>query len=215
MAIKLVALLSGGIDSPVAAGLMAQRGADMVLLHMDNRPFGSELGVRKAESLAEALRAFTGQAMPLYMAPHGENQAVNQERCQSSYQCVLCKRLMLRTAQAMAFRLGAQGIVMGDSLGQVASQTLNNIRAEQHGLRLPVLRPLIGLDKLEIEKLAKDMGTYGISITTDGQKECTAVPVRVITHASVEDILAEEAKVALEDMAARSAERAFLVQRPG
>lgn len=191
------------------------RGAEIVLLHMDNRPFGSELGVRKAEMLAGALRTYTGQRMPFFMAPHGENQAINQQRCQSSYQCVLCKRLMLRTAQAVAVRVGAKGIVMGDSLGQVASQTLNNIRAEQHGLSLPVLRPLIGLDKLEIERMAKEMGTYSISIMSDGEKECTAVPVRVTTHASVEDVLAEEAKVDLEAMALRSAERAVEVQRPG
>ncbi len=192
----------------MAACLMAQRGAEMVLLHMDNRPFSSDLGVRKAALLAEALRRATGQEMPLYMAPHGENQAVNKERCQSSYQCVLCKRLMLRTAQAVALNVGASGIVMGDSLGQVASQTLNNIRAEQHGLELPVLRPLIGLDKLEIERLAKEIGTYEISIMSDGGKDCTAVPSRVITNASVKDILDEEAKVDLGSMAARSAEKA-------
>lgn len=205
---KLVALLSGGIDSPVAACLMAKRGAELVLLHMDNRPFSGELGVRKAVLLVEALRRETGQEMPLYMAPHGENQAINKERCQSSYQCVLCKRLMLRTAQAVARKVGASGIVMGDSLGQVASQTLNNIRAEQHGLELPVLRPLIGLDKLEIERLAKEMGTYEISIMSDGGKDCTAVPSRVITNASVKDILDEEAKVDLGAMAIRSAEMA-------
>lgn len=205
---KLVALLSGGIDSPVAACLMAQRGAEMVLLHMDNRPFSGDLGVKKAALLAEALRKVTGQEMPLFMAPHGENQAINKQRCQSSYQCVLCKRLMLRTAQAVALRIGASGIVMGDSLGQVASQTLNNIRAEQHGLELPVLRPLIGLDKLEIERLAKDIGTYEISIMSDGSKDCTAVPSRVITNASVKDILDEEAKVDFRSMAARSADMA-------
>ena len=203
-----MALLSGGIDSPVAACLMSQRGAEMVLLHMDNRPFSGDLGVRKAVLLAETLRKVTGQEMPLLMAPHGENQAINKERCQSSYQCVLCKRLMLRTAQAVALKVGASGIVMGDSLGQVASQTLNNIRAEQHGLELPVLRPLIGLDKLEIERLAKEIGTYEISIMSDGSKDCTAVPSRVITNASVKDILDEEAKVDLTAMAARSAEMA-------
>ena len=187
---------------------MAKRGAEVILLHMDNRPFCSDLGVKKAGMLAEALRGATGQEMPLFIAPHGENQAINQQRCQSSYQCVLCKRLMLMTAQEMAVRLGATGIVMGDSLGQVASQTLNNIRAEQHGLKLPVLRPLIGLDKLEIERMAVSIGTYEISIMSDGNKDCTAVPMRVITSASVPDILAEEAKVDLVSMAKRSAEKA-------
>jgi thiamine biosynthesis protein ThiI len=208
---KLLALLSGGIDSPVAAGLMAHRGAEMVLLHMDNRPFGSDLGVRKVEMLAEALRRCTGQEMPLFLAPHGMNQAIFREKCQSAFQCVLCKRLMLRTAQAVARNVGAVGIVMGDSLGQVASQTLRNIRAEQQGLEIPVLRPLIGLDKLEIERLAKEMGTYGVSIMSDGSRECTAVPVRAITNASVVDSLAEGAKVDLEAMARLSAQMAVRI----
>lgn len=199
----------------MAAWLMAERGAEVTLLHMDNRPFGSDLGVRKAQILAEALRRATGQEMPLYMAPHGENQAINKERCHPSYQCVLCKRLMLRTAQALARRVGDSGIIMGDSLGQVASQTLNNIRAEQHGLEMPVLRPLIGLDKLEIERIAKQIGTYEISIMSDGSKDCTAVPSRVITSASLDDVLAEEAKVDLETMAIISAEKAIRVYSPG
>lgn len=195
----------------MAVCLMAERGAEITLLHMDNRPFSSDMGVRKAQMLAEALRRATGQALPLYMAPHGENQAINQEKCQSSYQCVLCKRLMLRTAQAVARYVGASGIVMGDSLGQVASQTLNNIRAEQYGLQMPVLRPLIGLDKLEIERIAKKIGTYEISIMNDGSKDCTAVPNRVITNASLTDVLDEEAKVDMETMAERSAEKALRV----
>ncbi len=208
---KLLVLLSGGIDSPVAAYLMAERGAEISLLHMDNRPYESELGVRKAELLAGALRRVTGQEMEMFMAPHGENQGINMENCHSAYRCVLCKRLMLRTAQAVARKIGAAGIIMGDSLGQVASQTLSNIRAEQHGLDMPVLRPLIGLDKLEIERLARKIGTYDISIMSDGSKECTAVPCRVITKASIQSILIEEAKVDLEAMARRSAEKATRV----
>jgi thiamine biosynthesis protein ThiI len=211
---KAVALLSGGIDSPVAAYLMSQRGCEMILLHMDNRPYSSEGSVHKVARLAATLRHASGQDMPALSAPHGRNQAINANSCRRPYQCVLCKRLMLKVAKEIAIRNGAEAIVTGESLGQVASQTLLNLRAEEYGLEFPVLRPLIGLDKLEIEGLAKRIGTYEISIQGDGGPACLILPERVITDAVPENVLAEEEKVDIFEMVRFAADNAVELRGP-
>ncbi|NCA73638.1 MAG: tRNA 4-thiouridine(8) synthase ThiI [Gammaproteobacteria bacterium] len=185
---KLIALISGGIDSPVAAYVLAEAGADVVLLHMDNTPYEDGRSLENVKELAQQLRQATGQEMPLYSAMHGPSQARIGETCETRYQCVMCKRTMQRTAKELAGRLGCSGVVMGDSLGQVASQTLRNIRAENVGLDFPVLRPLIGYDKLEIEEIAKSIGTYEILIRP--AVGCTIVPKGPVTEAELPKIRA-------------------------
>lgn len=181
-------MISGGIDSPVAAYVMAEAGADVVLLHMDNTPYEDGRSLENVKELAQQLRQATGQEMPLYSAMHGPSQARIGETCETRYQCVMCKRTMQRTAKELAGRLGCSGVVMGDSLGQVASQTLRNIRAENVGRDFPVLRPLIGYDKLEIEEIAKSIGTYEISIRP--AVGCTIVPKGPVTEAELPKIRA-------------------------
>ena len=206
---KLVSLMSNGIDSPVASYRMSLMGADVILLHMDNRPYTDDRSVENVKALAERLREVTGKEFPLYMAPHGDNQREISENCDRSYQCVMCKRVMQRTARELARMLGADAIVMGDSLGQVASQTLRNIVSENIGLNFPVIRPLIGMDKLEIEAIAKEIGTYDISIRpTDG---CTIVPVGPITNADPEKVARFGEKIDVDAIARRSAEAAHLI----
>ena len=206
---KLVSLMSNGIDSPVASYRMSLMGADVILLHMDNRPYTDDRSVENVKTIAERLREVTGKEFPLYMAPHGDNQREISENCDRSYQCVMCKRVMQRTARELAKILGADAIVMGDSLGQVASQTLRNIVSENIGLDFPVIRPLIGMDKLEIEAIAKEIGTYDISIRpTDG---CTIVPVGPITNADPEKVARFGEKIDVDAIARRSAEAAHLI----
>lgn len=192
---KAVALISGGIDSPVAAYLMAMRGVDLTLLHMDNRPYGSPGSVRKTSMMIAPLEKATGRHFDFYYAPHGRNNQINAEKCRATFQCVLCKRQMLRTAKGFAERIGADAIVTGESLGQVASQTLQNLRAETFGMDFPILRPLIGLDKIEIEFIGKQIGTYEISISHGKAPACTIVPERPITMARPERIMEEEGKI--------------------
>jgi len=206
---RLLSLISGGIDSPVASYVMAERGAEIVLLHMDNRPYSDDLSLEKVKSLAVRLREVTGREMPLYSAPHGGNQRAVGEVCDPGYQCVMCKRLMQRTARQLAIRSGCSAVVMGDSLGQVASQTLRNIRAENTGLRFPVLRPLIGWDKQDIERTAKMIGTYEISITPS--VGCTALPARPVTEARPERISAFEESLDLDALAESSAAAAAII----
>jgi thiamine biosynthesis protein ThiI len=141
------------------------------------------------------LEKATGKHFEFYYAPHGRNNQINAEKCRPTFQCVLCKRQMLRTAKAFAQSIGAEAIVTGESLGQVASQTLQNLRTETFGINFPILRPLIGYDKIEIEFIAKQIGTYEISISHGKAPACTIVPERPITMALPERILEEEAKI--------------------
>lgn len=207
---KLVSLMSNGIDSPVASYLMSKMGADVILLHMDNRPYTDDRSLEIVKNIASRLREETGKEFPLYLADHGVNQERIQNGCDKQYQCVMCKRVMQRTARELAKKLGASGIVMGDSLGQVASQTLKNIRAENIGLDFPVVRPLIGMDKLEIEAIAKDIGTYDISIRpTNG---CLIVPIKPITEAEPEKILKMSSDIDVDSLASICAENAKKIQ---
>ena len=195
----VVTLLSGGIDSPVAAHLMMERGADMVTLHMDNRPYGGlEHQLTKVRQMAARLEKLHGRKIRQFAAPHGANHAAFMDKCRLGLHCVLCRRMMLRVAGALAQREGAQALVTGESLGQVASQTLQNIATEYPAAPVPILRPLIGMDKQEIIEIAKQIGTYEISIQPGNC--CTAVPERPATRAVLADIEAEEAKLDLETL---------------
>lgn len=205
-------LISGGIDSPVAAYVLARNGAEVTLLHMDNRPYSGEVSVDKVVRLAGALETAIGRPLELWTAPHGLSQLRISRHCQRNLQCVLCKRTMLKVARNVARRLGADAIATGDSLGQVASQTLYNINAEQRDLGFPVLRPLIGWDKLEIEQLAKEIGTYGISI--EKGDACSIVPFRPATMASPRLIAEQEGRLDLEALAVEMAEEAFPLRTP-
>jgi len=208
---KLVALMSNGIDSPVAAYIMSKRGADVILLHMDNRPYTDDRSMDVVNDLAARLREVTGKEFPLYIANHGANQDKIKENCDYHYQCVMCKRVMQRTARELAKKLGASGIIMGDSLGQVASQTLKNIKSENIGLDFPVVRPLIGMDKQEIIEIAKEIGTFDISIReTNG---CLIVPTRPITEANPEKVVAMSEKIDVDALAKECADGAVLSQR--
>ena len=202
---KLLALISGGIDSPVAAYIMDRAGADVTLLHMDNRPFADDRSIEKVAALAERLRTVTGSPLPLYSSPHGMSQKKISETCDRNYQCVLCKRTMLRTAQELAGRLGCNGIVMGDSLGQVASQTLKNLRYVNHGLSIPVIRPLIGYDKIEIEGVAKEIGTYDISVIRS--EGCSIVPSKPITEADLQRMKRYDESSGLDGLASSAADK--------
>jgi len=196
--IKVVCLLSGGIDSPVAAFLMGNRGAELVLLHMDNDCTGEGNSIGKAKDLARIISGSIGKRVTLYVAPHCMNQRRISEMCGIGFQCVICKILMLRVAKGLCALVDADAIVTGESLGQVASQTLYNIRAEEHGLGFPVLRPLIGLDKLEIEAIAKETGTYGVSIRAAAP--CRFVPAKPVTMAGISRLAEECGKTDIERM---------------
>ncbi|MGC9060597.1 MAG: tRNA sulfurtransferase [Thermoplasmata archaeon] len=195
---KGVALVSAGIDSPVALYLMLEKNWEMVAVHMDNQPFTDAHTVEKYVKIIGRLRELSGKNFPAYIVPHGKNQGEIAKNCTRRYQCVLCRRMMFRIATDLGKQHGANFIVTGESLGQVASQTLSNILAEHSSAGLHVLRPLIGMDKIEIESIARACGTFEISI--EPGMCCTIVPEKPATSAKIESILREEEKIDINTM---------------
>jgi thiamine biosynthesis protein ThiI len=206
---KGVMLMSGGIDSPVALQMILRQGHEMVAVHMDNRPFTDDTPLEKVTDHLRLLREAWGQKVPLYVLPHGPTQIQLMRKTDRHVGCVLCRRFMWRSAEKVAEREGATFLVTGEALGQVASQTLSNMRSATISVRLPIVRPLIGFDKQEIEAVAKSIGTYGIS-TRPGLC-CQAVPDRPATRSGLVQILGEEEKIDVDAMIDECVRRAVVM----
>jgi tRNA uracil 4-sulfurtransferase len=185
-----VMLMSGGIDSPVALHYLLRQGHEMVAVHMDNRPFTDDSPLEKVLDHLTVLRTRYRQPIPLYVVPHGSTQTTLMRTTDRHVGCILCRRFMWRSAERIAERENATFLVTGEALGQVASQTLSNMHNATVAVRLPIVRPLIGFDKHEIEAVAKSIETYGIS-TRPGVC-CQAVPDRPATRSNLVQILREE-----------------------
>jgi thiamine biosynthesis protein ThiI len=190
---KFAALISSGIDSPVATYLVSKYAEEIILLHADNRPFTDDREIEKFINLARYLKTVVPSKITVFLLPHGQSLEAYKIHCNNKYTCVVCKRMMLRYAEAIACKEHADALVMGDSLGQVASQTLQNLRVVEQAVSIPILRPLVGFDKEDTIKIAKEIGTFDLSIApADG---CAAVPTKPSTQARLEHIIAEEQKI--------------------
>jgi len=199
---KLVSLVSGGIDSPVAAYLMIRRGVEIVAVHMDNRPFTDDKNLDKALHLVRHLQKVTGSPITTYVVPHGPNHISFARNCNRHLHCLFCRRMMFRVAERIAEREGAVGILTGESMGQVASQTVQNLTVVTQVTKLPLIRPLIGMDKQEIIEIARKIGTYEIS-TLPGLC-CTIVPKQPSTSAKLEMVIGEEQKIDIDALVEKS-----------
>ena len=189
---KVVSLLSSGIDSPVALWRMARRGAVCVGVHFSGRPQTSDASEYLVDDIARVLER-TGCIARVYYVPFGDYQKEIALACPPSLRIVLYRRLMFKVASAIAEMEGAGALVTGESLGQVASQTLDNIRATDEAVDCPVFRPLIGSDKLEIIAEAQKLGTFDIS-STDAPDCCTLfMPRNPETHAKMQAVKEAEA----------------------
>jgi thiamine biosynthesis protein ThiI len=197
---KAVALMSGGIDSPVAAYRMMRRGLRCTFLHFSGMPLTGPESIYKAYALTRGLDRFQG-GTKLYVVPFGKTQQSLASSGADRLQVVAQRRLMLKTGEALARRIGAKALVTGDSLGQVSSQTLANITALDDAVDLPILRPLIGLDKTEIMAEARRIRTLSISELPD-QDCCTFLtPKRVETKARIDDLRKIELRLDAEEIA--------------
>ena len=195
---KLVSLISSGIDSPVATYLLSKKAEEIILVHGDIQPFTDKREIENFLQLARHLKKITSCSLKVYLVPHGSSLSTFKQNCNNKFTCVFCKRMLLRYAEKIAKKEGAEAIVMGDSLGQVASQTLQNIRTIEPAVKNPVLRPLIGLDKEDVVKIAKEIGTYDLSILSSNG--CNAVPNKPSTRARLEQILDEESKLNVDEL---------------
>ncbi len=190
-----VLLLSGGFDSPVAGHLMGRQGLGLVAAHFSLEPITDDA----AEGKARALCAIIG-VPTLYVVRVGEAFAEVAHAANRRFYFILTKRLMVRLADAIADREAAEVLVTGENLGQVSSQTLASLRAIDAVARHPILRPLIGFDKQEIVDRAKAIGTYEVS---KGPEICDLLgPPRPATHARLDQILDEEAKLPVDRLVA-------------
>lgn len=187
----VVALLSAGIDSPVATWHLMKRGADPVALHFHGQPFTDRSSEQKVRRLVDALARW-GYRRHWWSVPMGEQQREITLTADSSLRVLLYRRLMLRVAEAVAAREGALAVVTGESLGQVASQTLENLGAVGSVATLPLLRPLIGTDKAEIVEQARHIGTFDIS--AGAHQDCCTLfePRHPATRASAAELDAAE-----------------------
>lgn len=191
---KLLALISGGIDSPVAAQMMLKQGVEVVPVYFENSPFSDDFTDARARDNVRRLRELYPKLLgPFYVIPHGKALTEFAQKCDRRYTCVLCRRMMFRVAGELAKKLGADGLVTGEALGQKASQTIENLNVTTRATDVPIIRPLIGMDKEETVRIAQAIGTFDISI----RKAicCQVVPRYPATKATVERLEAEERKV--------------------
>jgi tRNA uracil 4-sulfurtransferase len=195
-----VALMSGGIDSPVAAYRMMRRGLRCFFLHFSGMPRTGPESIYKAYALVRELDRFQGGSR-LFVVPFGKAQQALASSGADRLLIVAQRRLMLKTGEALARRLSSTTLITGDSLGQVSSQTLTNIAALDDAVKLPILRPLIGWDKSEIMAEARRIRTLAISELPD-QDCCTLLtPRRVETRARIDDLRRIEGRLDVDDLA--------------
>ena len=196
---RVVALLSGGIDSPVAAWRMMRRGCQVTLVHFHSVPFLSNMSQEKARRLAQVLTTYQLRTR-LYLIAFGELQRQITLSVPGDLRVVVYRRMMLRIADRIARHVRARALVTGDVIGQVASQTLDNMTVIDTASQLTVFRPLVGMDKEEITTQAQRLGTYEISIVPD-QDSCTLfTPRHPETHARRFEIDKLEAALPIKEM---------------
>ncbi len=186
---KVVSLLSSGIDSPVASWQIGKRGAVVVGLHFSGRPMTADTSEWLTRDICDAL-APAGVIGRLYVVPFGECQREISLKAPQNLRVIMYRRLMFRVAEELARIEGAKALVTGESVGQVASQTLDNMAATNDAVTIPILRPLSGTDKKDIIEVAESLGTFEISSQTAPDCCTLFMPRRPETHARIDEVRA-------------------------
>ena len=198
-----VSLLSGGIDSPVACHMIAKRGVKLELVHFYSPPYTSVQAKEKVVALAKLLAPWCGR-MKLHVVPFTEIQEAIRANCPEDHFTLIMRRFMMRLAQGVAARTGAKALVTGESLGQVASQTMDALTVSDQVCTMPVLRPVLGMDKAEIVRLARQIGTFETSILP--YEDCCTVftPRHPRTHPVLADVLEYEKALDIDGLVERA-----------
>lgn len=199
-------LLSGGIDSPVAAYRLLKRGSPVDFIHFHSFPFTNEQSIQKVRDLAKLL-ARHRYSPRLYLMPFGDIQKEIVAKTSAPYRVILYRRFMARIAERLARKIGALALVTGESLGQVASQTLQNLAAIESVVEIPILRPLIGMDKQEIIRDSKALGTFDLSI--EPHEDCCSflMPQNPVTRSTPGELTGVEEPLNVEEMVEAAMEK--------
>ncbi len=192
-----VLLLSGGIDSPVAGFMMAKRGLKLEAVHFYSYPYTSERAKQKVVSLARIIAKYTGPYR-LHVVPFTEIQLAIQEACREDMMTLVMRRFMMKISQRVAQNNNCGALITGESLGQVASQTIEGLQVTNSAVTLPVFRPLIGMDKTEITEISRKMDAFETSILP--YEDCCTVftPKHPKLHPKVEEVVLEEQKLDMD-----------------
>ena len=198
-----VSLLSGGLDSPVSSWMMARRGVELEMVHFVSPPYTSQQAQDKVLELARLLTAYCGR-MIVHIVPFTEIQEEIRKNCPEEYFTLIMRRFMMRLAEAVAKKAGAKALITGESLGQVASQTMMALGVTEDVTTMPVLRPLIGMDKVEIIRIAREIGTYDTSILP--YEDCCTVftPRHPCTRPDLEDVRKAEAVLDVDGLVTKA-----------
>ncbi len=198
-------LISGGIDSPVAGYLMAKRGLELSAVHFYSYPYTSQRARDKVVELTKLVSAYSGP-IKLHLVPFTDIQLTIYEKCPPKETTVLMRRLMMRIAERLAKGDGASALITGESLGQVASQTLESLCVTDDAVQMPVFRPLISFDKEEIVTIAKKIGTYETSILPYEDCCTVFVPQHPVTRPKVQALRESEAAVDFSELIEKAIE---------
>ena len=202
---RVMCLLSGGIDSPVAVYYMLKRGCEASYVHFHGHPYVTRTSEAKSAELVRQLMRY-GASPYLWSVPFGALQHEVMQRVPEGLRIVTYRRLMARIARQLALQEGAEALVTGESLAQVASQTLSNLATIEQAVSMPILRPLIGMDKKEIVQRAEEIDTYEIS-TLPGEDCCQLfVPRHPATATTIEEVLRAEVALDMDGLVSRGVE---------
>ncbi|WP_019122009.1 tRNA uracil 4-sulfurtransferase ThiI [Brevibacillus massiliensis] len=203
---KVLLLLSGGIDSPVAGWSMMKRGVTLEAVHFYSYPFTSERSLEKVRDLAHKLTKWGG-SINLHVVPFTEIQTSIREHCPEDYTITIMRRFMMRIAERIAAKTGALALATGESLGQVASQTLESMNTINSVVNIPILRPLVASDKTEITEIAKRIDTFELSILP--YEDCCTIftPKNPVTRPRPEMAGRYEEKLDIENLVSRAVEQ--------